>query len=364
MNAASPIELVREDLRDFGGYASARSVRHEGGIWLNANEAPQPNASDPAGALRRYPDPQPSALRARLAALYGCTPAQLLAGRGSDEGIDLLIRALCRPGGDAIVVTPPTFGMYAVCARLHGTRVVEVPLVDTRDGFHCDFDGVRVAAERSGARLVFLCSPGNPSGTALSREAVLALARALDGRALVVVDEAYVEYAHVPSLVHRVAAYRNLAVLRTLSKAHALAGARLGCVIADEALIAVLQRCQAPYPLPAPSVRIVEAALQPARCAATAEQAAQVRAERDRLVQRLRALDTVGQVYPSQANFVLVRFRDAQAAFDGLLGAGVVVRDMRHLPGLHDALRITVGTPAQNDRVVATLARTAAVASP
>ncbi len=130
---AGPVALVREDLRDFAGYRSARSESVQGSIWLNANESPWPNAGDADGALRRYPDPQPQRLRAALASLYGCAPAQLLAGRGSDECIDLLVRAVCRPGGDAIVVTSPTFGMYAVSARLHGTRVIDVPLRE-RDG--------------------------------------------------------------------------------------------------------------------------------------------------------------------------------------------------------------------------------------
>lgn len=363
MSRVSPLALVREDLRDFAGYASARSMRLEGSVWLNANESPYASDADAAGALRRYPDPQPSALRGRLAALYGCEPRQLLAGRGSDEGIDLLVRAVCRPGRDALLVTPPTFGMYAVCARLHGVRVAEVPLRDAPDGFHCDFEAVAAAALHSQARLVFLCSPGNPSGTALPHEAVLALARALEGHALVVVDEAYVEYAQAPSLVHRIGEQRNLVVLRTLSKAHALAGVRLGCVIADEGLIAVLQRCQAPYPLPAPCVRIAEEALRPACHAVTAARIVEVREQRDRLLAGLRALDAVRHAYPSQANFVLARFHDAQAAFDALLAAGVVVRDMRHLPRLDDALRITVGTPAQNDLLLGLLAGTFEVAS-
>ena len=354
--SASPLDLLRPDLRDFAGYASARSERRTGEVWLNANESPWPNPADADGALRRYPDPQPPALRARLAALYGCAPEQLLVGRGSDEAIDLLIRALCRPGGDAVVVTPPTFGMYAVCARLHGTPVIEVPLREADDGFHCDFATVREAVLRTGARIVFLCSPGNPTGTALPRGEVLALARALDGRALVVVDEAYVEYAQSPSLVCRLGECRNLAILRTLSKAYALAGARIGCAVADAELVAALRRCQAPYPLPAPCAATAERALAPANCAFVAERAAAVRDERDRLAAALRALPAVRRVYPSQANFLLVRLRDAQAALDALQGAGVVVRDMRHLPGLHDALRITVGTHDQNRRLLDALA--------
>lgn len=363
---ADPVALVRADLRDFGGYASARSARLQGDVWLNANESAWANGAVGTDGLRRYPEPQPAELRTALAALYGCLPAQLLAGRGSDEGIDLLVRAVCRPGGDAVVVCPPTFGMYAVSARLNGTRLIEVPLIEVPpvdsagdgDGaaYACDFEAVARAAEAGGARLVFLCSPGNPTGNLLPLAAIESLATRLDGRALVVVDEAYGEFADAPSATTLLARRRNIVVLRTLSKAHALAAARIGCVIADAGLIAVLQRCQAPYPLPAPCVELALRALEPAARGATRAHVAQARAERLRLQSALQRLPLVRRIYPSQANFLLVRFTDAQAAFDALLAAGIVVRDQRGAPGLGDALRITVGTAGQNTRVIDALA--------
>jgi histidinol-phosphate aminotransferase len=353
---SSPVDLVRADLRDFAGYRSARTEALTGDVWLNANEAPWPNVGDGGVGLRRYPDPQPEALRARLAGLYGCAPAQLLAGRGSDEGIDLLVRALCTPGQGRVVVTSPTFGMYAVSARLHGVDVVDVPLRDADAGFTCDFDAVEAAARGAGARLVFLCSPGNPTGAALPIDRIDALASALDGRAIVVVDEAYQEFAAGPGAVRLLATRPNVAVLRTLSKAHALAAARIGSVIADARLIAVLRRCQAPYPLPGPCVEAALRALGAAELAATRGNVANVLRERARLSTALARVPGVRRVYPSDANFVLARFDDAQAAFDRLLAAGVVVRDMRAAPGLGDALRITVGRPEQNDRVLAAVA--------
>ena len=353
--AASPLALVREDLRDFAGYRSARTEKLDGRIWLNANESPWPNDADAAGTLRRYPDPQPQALRQTLSGLYGCAPEQLLAGRGSDEGIDLLVRAVCRPGGDAIVVTTPTFGMYAVSARLHGTRVIDVPLRERDGAWQCDFRAVTDAAIAQGARLVFLCSPGNPSGALLPLEQIASLARTLDGRALVVVDEAYLEYADGPSAIGLLDQHRNIVVLRTLSKAHALAAARIGSVIADAELIEVLCRCQAPYPLPTGCVEHALHALAPDAAAITRDRVETVRAQRDALLERLRWLPGVRRVYASQANFVLVRFDDAQTAFDRLLAAGVVVRDMRTAPQLADALRISLGTPEQNAAVLRVL---------
>lgn len=354
--SASPLALARDDLRDFGGYASARSMQADGDVWLNANESPWPNRASGSAALRRYPDPQPAELRRALAGLYGCAPEQLLVGRGSDEGIDLLVRALCRPGADAVLVTPPTFGMYAVCARLHGTRVVEVPLLDGDDGYACDFAAVARAADDQAVKLVFLCSPGNPAGNLLPLDAIEALARDLEGRALLVVDEAYLEYARQPSAVTLLDRSRNIAVLRTLSKAHALAAARIGSVIADAELIALLRRCQAPYPLPSPCVELAGRALDPRAREATDAHVVTVMAERERLVAALATVPQVRRVYPSRANFLLVRFADAQSVYMRLVGAGIVVRDLRVVPGFEDALRITVGNPEQNSRVIRTLA--------
>lgn len=354
--AMNVLDLVRPDLRDFAGYRSARSDRLDGSVWLNANESPWANASDAGERLRRYPDPQPEALRVALAGLYGCRPDEVLAGRGSDEAIDLLVRGLCRPGGDAIVVTPPTFGMYAVSARLHGTRVIDVPLLATNEGYACDFSGIAEAVGSEPARVVFLCSPGNPAGNLLPLDAVAALAVRVAGQALVVVDEAYIEFARMPSAVGLLAAHPNVAVLRTLSKAHALAAARIGALVADASLIAVLQRLQAPYPLPHPCVEAAMAALGPGARALTEERIATTVVERERLATALAGLPGVRQVLPSAANFLLVRFDDAQGAFDALLSASIVVRDLRAAPGLTDALRITVGTREQNERVLDVLA--------
>ena len=352
----SVLDLVRGDLRDFAGYRSARTDKIEGTVWLNANESPWANPSDTASNLRRYPDPQPQRLREALAELYGCAPQQVLAGRGSDEGIDLLLRALCRPGADAVIVTTPTFGMYAVCARLHGTRVVDVPLLEATDGYACDFVAVGDEAVRQGAKVVFLCTPGNPGGNLLALEDIAALARRLSERSVVVVDEAYLEFAKAPSAVTLIDAQPNVVVLRTLSKAHALAGARLGTVIADSALIDVLQRCQAPYPLAAPCVDAALAAITPDACGRTKARVRETIAERSRLETRLAMLPAIRRVIPSQANFVQVRCTDPQAAFDALLEAGIVVRDLRATPGLEDALRITVGTPEQNTRLLGIIA--------
>lgn len=300
---ASVLDLVRQELRTFTGYSSARSTALTGDIWLNANESAWANPADPQATMRCYPEPQPATLRRILAELYGCVPEQLLMGRGSDEGIDLLVRALCEPGRDAVVVTPPVFGMYAVSAQLQNAPLVEVPLVDGEDGFRADVPAIIAAAQASRAKLVFLCSPSNPVGAAIPVHHIEAVLQALAGTSLVVVDEAYGEFSAVPSVVPLLAQYRNLVVLRTLSKAHALAAVRIGSLIADADVVAVLRRCQAPYPLPAPCVRLAEQGLSAAALHVTAQRVAVVCAERERLRVALASVPGVRRVYPSQGNF-------------------------------------------------------------
>ena len=365
MPAADPaaealLALVRDDLRAFAGYSSARRANVTGDVWLNANESPWPNPADAGLGAHRYPQPQPAALVQRLASIYGARPEQLLVGRGSDEAIDLLVRALCRPGRDAVVVAPPVFGMYAVCARIQGAPLVEVPLreaalADGTPAFEGDLDAMARAARERQARLVFLCNPGNPTGQTVGLEAISGLARALEGQAVLVVDEAYGEYADGPSAVTLIDQQPNIAVLRTLSKAHALAAARIGTLVAHPALVRVLRNCQAPYPLPSPCVALALEGLSDAALAVTATRVATSLAERARVQAALAAAPGVTRVYASGGNYLLARFADAEAAFTALLAAGVVVRDMRAAPGLGDALRVSIGTPDENTRLLAAL---------
>lgn len=350
----NPLDLARPDIRALQPYSSARMEASGGDVWLNANESPWlPYGSE--AAWNRYPDPQPRDLVRRLAELYGVEPEQLLAGRGSDEGIDLLVRAFCAAGRDAILVSPPTFGMYAVCARVQGAAIVEAPL---DSGFKLDVDAV-LAAMTPAVKLVFVCSPNNPAGAGVPRADILRLAAALEGQALLVVDEAYVEFADPQgdcgSVVDCVGKFANLVVLRTLSKAWALAGVRVGSVLADASVIELLRKIMPPYPLPAPCVEAALRALSDDGRRAMRERVVAIRGERARMRSELAALACVREVLPSQANFLAVRFADAGTAHAALLAAGVVVRDVRRYPRLGDALRISIGTPAENARVLEVL---------
>ncbi len=349
------LDLVREDLRSFAGYGSARKTGLTGSIWLNANESPWQSPADKSQGLNRYPDPQPAMLRQKLAMLAQTTPERTLVTRGSDEAIDLLVRALCRANEDSIIVSSPTFGMYGVCARVQAAKVIDIPLIDDTNTWRYDVENICVALAAGKAKIVFVCSPANPTGQAIAIDDLEKILSAATGKALVVVDEAYIDYAGMLSAAGMLERYRQLAVLRTLSKAYALAGARIGAVYADPALIKVLAAIAPPYPLPAPSAAIALQGLDDPSLAMVNQRAALVISERNKVASTLRGIAGVSKVYASAANYLLVRFVDADKAMQQLLGAGVVVRDMRAHAVLPDALRITIGSPEENQAMLAAL---------
>lgn len=343
------LDLARPEIRTLQPYSSARMEAGGGQIMLNANESAWEPTGDAGFGCNRYPDPQPPALLEALATLYGVQREQLFVGRGSDEAIDLLVRAFCRAGQDAIVIQPPTFGMYAVCARIQNAAVIEAPLADD---FSLDVPAL-LAAVTPAVKLVFLCTPNNPSGKSIPHGHIERIAEALAGNALLVVDEAYIEFSGQGSAIDLIERYDNVAVLRTLSKAWALAGARIGSLIASPDVIGLIRRIMPPYPLPLPCVAAALAALSPAGQEAAHTHLAIVREQRAFMRHALSGLPGVREVLPSDANFLAVRFDDAGAVYQRLLQAGIVVRDVRRYPKLQDALRITIGTPAENQRVLA-----------
>ncbi|MBP9130125.1 MAG: histidinol-phosphate transaminase [Steroidobacteraceae bacterium] len=345
---SSILQLARPDILELQPYQHA--------AWdpslerMHANEMPWRASGDNSIAgLNRYPEPQPRALVERMAQLYGVPAHLLLVGRGSDEAIDLLVRAFCRAGQDSVVITPPTFGFYKVAARIQGAGVLEVPLL--RDGFTLDAGQVIAAGLR--AKIVFLCSPNNPTGNLLDEVAMLRVCTELAGKALVVVDEAYVEFCDRASLTARLAEFPNLVILRTLSKAYALAGARLGTVIASEDIIGLLRRIIPPYAIPASTVEEVLALTEAPQRALSAARIRTLLDERSRMHDRLERCANVARVFPSAANFLLVECRDARKFFAAGKSAGVIVRDFSSYPGLANCLRISIGTPEQNQRLLA-----------
>jgi len=348
----SMLARARAELVALKPYASARRSGFDARIRLDANESPWSGGGTFADAINRYPEPQPELLRERLAALYATTTQRVWIGRGSDEAIDLLLRAFCVAGRDNVVALAPTFGMYRIGATVQGAQFRALAL-EAQNDFALDISALLALVDEN-TKLVFACSPNNPTGS-LHHAQIDALAAALAGRALLVVDEAYIEFADAPSAITLIDRHANLAVLRTLSKAHGLAGARVGALVAREDVVDLVARIAPPYPLPAPSARAALGALDDDALARTRERIATLVRERERLRDALAALDGVDRVWPSSGNFLLVRFADARAAFARLLERGILVRDFSAQPGLANCLRLSIGLPGQNDAVIAAL---------
>jgi histidinol-phosphate aminotransferase len=341
--------LIRPNIRAMKPYSSARDeFQGEAQVMLDANE----NSLGSTGPTRfnRYPDPQQRAVKAALAQLKGVDASQIFLGNGSDEAIDLLVRLICTPGGaDSILLLPPTYGMYEVAANLNDVRLERLPLT-------ADFQlspEIVAGVLASPAKLVFLCSPNNPTGNLLHAEAIEEILRGFPG--LVVVDEAYADFAAAPSWTTRLVEFPNLVVLQTFSKAWGLAGLRLGMAFAAPEIIEYLNKIKPPYNISEATQQHALAALAAAPHFEQLRQ--QLLAGRDWLAERLPALPIVAEVFPSDANFLLVRFHpDATAVYDYLLGRGIVVRNRTTQPGCAGTLRLTVGSPQENEKLLAALA--------
>jgi histidinol-phosphate aminotransferase len=323
---------------------------------LHANEAPwRPNGDDSNLGLNRYPEPQPAALIERLSALYDVPASSVLATRGADEAIDLLARIFLRAGVDSILQCSPSFGMYQVAARIQGADVIEIPLSRER-GWNLDARQLLEAWSPS-VKLVFLCSPNNPTGNLLDAAMLERVCVGLQHKAVVVIDEAYIEWSKSPSLTSWLARFPHLVILRTLSKAHALAGARLGAMLAAPELIEVARRVIPPYALTQSSIEAALRALQPAELAISQARRGSLLAEREYLRGGLSDSRLVAKVWPSDANFLLIDCHDAERFMKDSMAGGSIVRDLRGYPALPNSIRVSVGTRTQNDALLASVSR-------
>jgi len=339
----SIVRRARPEIQALLAYEAAAQVDET--VRLNANESPQ--TSTIGGfrrPLNRYPEIRPQRLQAALAARYGCDSEQLLVTRGSSEAIDLLIRAFCRAGLDNIVTATPSFSMYRHYAEIQAAAVVEVTTHADQD-FAVDVNAL-LEARTEMTRLVFICTPNNPTGTSLPRADLLRLLDGCSNRAAVVVDEAYIEFSQEKSAIELLDHYPNLVVLRTLSKALGFAGARCGAIAASSDVIRMLSTVQAPYALATPVVECVENVLQSQQLAAAGAVVAQIVDERERLVAELGGYDFVLRVWPSDANFFLVRVHDVAAVMRCCAAHNILLRQFGG--DLSDCLRITVGSRSDN----------------
>jgi histidinol-phosphate aminotransferase/imidazoleglycerol-phosphate dehydratase/histidinol-phosphatase len=337
-------------LAPFDIAAQANDAFGPDAIKLDANENPFAPLSEGALAagLNRYPEPQPRRLKRALAALYGVAPDALAVTRGADDAIDILVRTFCRPGVDAVSICSPTFSAYAHFAALQGARVVEARL-DERFDFDADAFLAAVRSEAS-LKLAFICSPNNPTGNPVDPAVVLRVADALPDTILVL-DEAYIEFSETPSLATEAVRRPNLAVLKTLSKAYGLAGARVGALIGNPELVALAARALPPYPLPSLSVEAAMAALAPSRRPIHEERIARIKAERERLAQVLARSPLVTRVRNGGGNFLFLEVADPAALAQKLQALGIRARFRPNAaPG---GVRLTIGTEAENEAALA-----------
>ena len=343
--------LARRVVRALTPYQSARRIGGQGHVWLNANEAPLAYPFTIEGSrLNRYPECQPAEVVNSYAAYAGVNPDQVLVSRGADEAIELLIRTFCDAGEDQILICPPTYGMYAISAETCGVGIVELPLTASRQP-----DWPAIADRLSDVKLVFLCSPNNPTGDLVGRKGLIALLEKARERAIVVVDEAYIEFCPESSVVDLLAQYPNLVVTRTLSKAFALAGIRCGFTLGDPEVIAMLAKVIAPYPIPEPIAQIAAQALSPMGLSLMQERVQELNKQKALIKAELIRLACVKEVFEDKGNFVLVRFTDGAAVFAAMKAAGIILRDFSSKPGLDNSIRITIGYQGEMDAVIKVL---------
>ncbi len=337
-------KLVRKNIQQMKPYSSARDEYKDlqtNMVFLDANENPFDTF------LNRYPDPQQTALKTLISKQKEVATDQILLGNGSDEVLDLIFRAFCEPNQDSILTVPPTYGMYEVLANLNAIENIQVPL---SSDFELEVDAI-LAAIKPETKLLFICSPNNPSGNTMERKAIECLLNGFKG--LVVIDEAYVDFTKALSWTEALNKYPNLIVTQTLSKAYGLAGIRLGICYASKEIIAVLNKIKPPYNINTLTQDAARKALENKDL--VSNQISTILIERRRLMKALESYPFIKKTYPSEANFILIKVDDANKRYDQLIKNGIVVRNRSSQLHCENCLRITVGTPSENTQLLTLL---------
>ena len=334
--------LVRSCIAALTPYSTARDeYKGELGIFLDANESPYENG------YNRYPDPHQKALKAQVAAIKGVAAENIFIGNGSDEAIDLVFRVFCEPRVDNVVAIAPSYGMYKVAAAINDVELREVQLGEE---YSLPVEEMLATTDKN-TKALFLCSPNNPTGNSFPREAILRLVDEFEG--MVVVDEAYIDFAEAESLKSEIAERPNLIVLQTMSKAWAMAGLRVGLALADSRVIELMSQVKYPYNINVATMSIVSGLLTKGIDAEVVE----IKAQRAILAEVLEGMSMVQRVYPSDANFLLVKVDDADAVYDFLIADGIIVRNRNRVKGCEGCLRMTVGLPEENEKLIKSLKR-------
>ena len=342
----NPLELVRPNILRLLPYSTARDEFNGGEIdvWLDANESPYNNG------LNRYPDPRHKLLKEKISQLKGVpTDMIFIGGSGSDEAIDLTYRIFCTPGKDKVIIPSPTYGVYSVAAQINDIEVVEIPL---EKDFGLPLKEIlKASAEDSDIKLVWICSPNNPTANAYSKEDILEIARHFDG--IVAVDEAYVDFSEKGSLLSEIKNQPNMIVLQTFSKAWGMAALRCGMAFAVPEIAAIFNNVKYPYNLNGPTQqKLIEMLDELQQKGIKDKTVNEIKGEREKLKEELGKLEFVRHIYPSDANFLLVDLDNPDQVYDYLIANGVIVRNRSRVKGCGNALRITIGTPQENRRVI------------
>ena len=337
-------QLLRENVRNFTAYSSARDEFKNSDadyVFLDANENPFNTG------INRYPDPHQVELKKVLSEIKKVNPNQILVGNGSDEVLDLLVRAFCNPGKDEIITLPPTYGMYSVLAKLNDVKINEVLLSKE---FQPDIEAISKEVNEN-TKMLFLCSPNNPTGNTFNKKSIEVLLENFDG--IVVIDEAYIDFAQNKSWIRRLDEYQNLVVIQTLSKAYGLAGIRVGLCYASEEIIRVLTNIKPPYNVNTSSQKKALKRLKDLD--SVKEEIRKVKKSRQKLIDKLKDISIIETVYPTEANFVLVKVKDSTKIYNQLIEKKIIVRNRNTQPLCENTLRFTVGTKRENKLLIQAL---------
>lgn len=338
--------ILRENIKNLTPYSSARDeYTGEASVFLDANE--NAYGSPLEIAYNRYPDPLQYKVKLKLSQIKGVPPRNIFLGNGSDEAIDILFRSFCNPGVDNVIIVPPTYGMYQVSANINDVEAKKVLLTEE---YQLDLEGIAEAIDKN-TKLIFICSPNNPTGNSINRDDIETLLANFNG--LVVIDEAYINFSRQKTFIQELTEYANLVVLQTLSKAWGLAGLRVGMAFASEEIIEVMNKVKPPYNVNEASQQLALQALN--NVSLVNLWIKETLEERDRLVLALKEFDFVLDIYPSDANFILVKTTNARAIYDFLVQHGIIIRDRSKVELCEGCLRITIGTPDENKTLLSTL---------
>ncbi|MFD1630180.1 histidinol-phosphate transaminase [Pseudopedobacter beijingensis] len=338
--------IIRENIKNLKPYSSARDeFKGEASVYLDANE----NAfgSPLETNYHRYPDPLAHAVKLELSKIKGVPPRNIFLGNGSDEAIDILFRSFCNPGKDNVIIVPPTYGMYEVSANINDITLKRVNLTED---FQLNLEGIAEAIDEN-TKLIFICSPNNPTGNSINREDVETLLANFNG--IVVIDEAYINFSRQKSFIQELTEYANLVVLQTLSKAWGLAGLRVGMAFASEEIIEIFNKVKPPYNINQSSQELALAALK--NVTQVNEWIKQILSERDNLVLNIKNFDFVIDIYPSDANFILVKTTDANQVYNHLVNDGIIIRNRNKVELCEGCVRITIGTLEENKALLDSL---------